>query len=163
MDSTTESAVTRIEQPDGLAQLQTRVLSINEDMSEDDVLAISEAIDAAYERIKELRAMRDEAMIGYLKEHGPIEAGEMLYVASKDKSVKCRDLGATAMAALDASGGDWDTFASMLSANAFKYGAFKGLAGEDKFNECFETIERDKVAFKKINQRFIKPKAKGAG
>lgn len=154
--TTNETTVTRIDPPDKLTQLQTRVLSINEDMSEDDVLSISEAIDAMYERVKELRAMRDEAMIGYLKEHGPIEAGEMLYVASKDKSLKCRDLGATAMAALDASGGDWDTFASMLSANAFKYGAFKGLAGQEKFDECFETIERDKVAFKKINTRFLK-------
>jgi len=161
MDSTTnESAVTRIEPPRQLDELQTRVLSINEDMSEDDVLTISEAIDAAYERIKNLRAMRDEAMIAYLKEHGPIESGETLYCASTDKTVKCRDNGTTFLAVLDAAGGDVETISGVLASGAFKHGACRTLLG-DAWDEHFETIERDKVAFKKINTRFLKGRNNG--
>jgi hypothetical protein len=155
MDTTTESAVTRIDPPDKLTQLQTRVLSINEDMPTDDVLAISEAIDSAYERIKELRAMRDEAMITYLIEHGPIESGEMLYCASKDKTVKCRDNGAAFLAVADAAGGDVETIAGVLASGAFKHGACRTLLG-DTWDEHFETIERDKIKFSKISTRFLK-------
>ena len=152
----TVATVTRIEPPDKLTQLRGRVLAINEDMSTDEVLAVTEAVDALYERVKEVRAMRDEAMVKYLQNRGDLTVGETVYTAGKEKRVKCRDNAAAFLAVADAAGGDIDAISDVLASGAWKYGATRALLGDEKFDEHFETTFTDVVKFKKLNTKFLK-------
>lgn len=160
MDSTTESAVTRIEPPDNLAEVESRIAAIDEDMSEDDFLSIVTAVKSLKERATAIDKMLNEVAVPYLQKRGEIQCGDIVYKASKTKKVSCRDQRALFEVLLDATGGDVDAICELFSANAIKQGACRALIGDELYDQHFVTTWDEKVTFKTVNTKFLK-KGKG--
>lgn len=111
------------------------------------------------QRIKELRAEADAAILERIRESGDFTIGDNLYTLAKQKKVKCRDVSATTSTLLEVTGGDLEKFVGCLSANGYKPGAVKrvleecGAVGET-FDVLFETVYDDEVKVTKVNLAF---------
>jgi len=116
---------------------------------------------AAERMVKEVRSLFDEQLLAWLAEHGnELTVADTKLYAGVTKSEKVRDLKTAAESALDALGGDWYAFASLLSANALKAGECEVVLGPEWRREHFEVSYKTKVEVKTVNQKFLKGKAK---
>ena len=118
--------------------------ALGSSMSADDFIELRSARDVIRKRAAELVAMIDEASVEFIDRTG-IEPetldGKRFYVG-KRKTTKCKSPAATLDAILSAVGGDVETVASFMSANAWKPGACReALDGE--WSEHF-TVEESK-------------------
>lgn len=117
-------------------------------MGEKEVADLYEARKALKYRLDEWMRIIDEAIKEWIASNGePLvqTAGgpRRLYVAA-DKTTKCRDVGATFLAILQATGGDVDAIRSCLSSNAFRYGVCREHLGDDWGNH-FEVKESTRL------------------
>lgn len=111
------------------------------------------------QRIKELQAEAENAMLERIKESGDFTVGDYLYTLAKPKKVKDRDVGATTSRMLEVVGGDLEKFIGCLSANAFKHGVVKRVLDEmgapgETFDVLFETTYAEKLEVTKVNLAF---------
>lgn len=145
-----------------IQETRTHLLSQVEDIHpgtpEADVRRIYGAVLDLLKIAKEIRADADEAMVKWLQAHGnKLELGPGLeLIASKDKTIKPRNLAAVTEAVLEATGGDVDAMVKLLSSDPFKQGSVKQVVGEDRHGELFKTVWKDKVSVKQINTDFVK-------
>ncbi len=125
---------------------------------DDEVFATLDKLDFILEHAKRLKIAGEASMTERVKSKGTIDAGQYIYVLSRDKKVKIRDKRAVAEAVLEATAGDIDTFAELLASEPFKQGGIKQLVGEAKHAELYETIidEYAEKKLKKIDKRFFK-------
>ena len=112
--------------------------------SREALLDIRSGIKAEIQRLKELSAEVEGALIEHITLHGDIDMGDgkRLYVGT-ERGYKCRDQGATFVAVLEATGGDEALMAEHLASGAWKPGACKKTLG-DRFGDLFEeTVAQD--------------------
>lgn len=122
-------------------------------------------------RLKELTKEADAAITGdvtlWIKAHGPVRIGEMLYyVGPEKKPPKVLDLPAAVEALLMQVGGDFAAFCEHLASGALKYGAFKVTMGDEEFAKHFavevvdklnaEPAEAAEKKLRKLNLAFVK-------
>ncbi len=112
--------------------------------SREGLLDVRSGIKAEMQRLKELAAEVESALIEHINVHGDIDIGDgkRLYVGT-ERGYKCRDQAATFVAVLEATGGDEALMAEHLASGAWKPGACKKTLGE-RFGDLFEeTVAQD--------------------
>lgn len=144
----------------GLSALEERVNSTSADTPKDHLADLRNCILVLQQRAAALRQKIDQAFIHTIEAHGPIEIGTTRYVVTVDRTIRCRDTTATAECVLDAAGGDFTKFCSMLVAQPFKPASVRAILPSDAYQGCFEVVERMKVEgqplrrLKQIDTRF---------
>ncbi len=129
---------------DGLFEIQTSIDAITDKADAQIILDLINKVDWIGSRSRELKKELEPKLIAWIEANGDIEVGTVRYYIGNNKKDKCNDLPLTVQALFTACGGDFETFCSVLSANAIKAGAAKKLIGEDKFAKLFDTIiEKD--------------------
>lgn len=121
--------------------------------------AMLEALDtmaAMKAAVAEVERQVKAAVLEHVKEHGEIQCGDVVYVASKKKKTKQTASNNEILAELLArTGGDEDEALACMSAGSFKPGACAAIFG-DTFRNYFSTEYEDVLEFKKINKKFVK-------
>lgn len=145
-----------------LKELDKMVLAINDETDAEYVCEVIDRIDQAKRMMKELDATLKESLIDWINRNGEINIGTKRYYVGTSKKTKARDMTRLCEAAITEAGGDFDAFAEVLSANAFKPGACKALLG-DKWGQHFAVeIDQDvktgkaKKSVQVIDEKFIK-------
>lgn len=111
------------------------------------IAAVRDVVRAQLERAKERAKAVDEAMLEHIEATGEdIVIGDVRYYAAHPKDIDCPDKEATAVAVLEAVGGDMRRFGECLSSDAFKPGACRKVLAPEVFDRCFVTTVRDKLA-----------------
>jgi len=148
---------------DAINSLIDEVSSLSPDAPVEQVLTVRERIDAATQRLREVKGMIDDATIAWIDANGDIEVDTVRYYVSVSKTKKCKDNRAAVEAIFEAVGGDFDAFVETLSSNALKPGACGNVLSEEVFAEHFEVIEqkdlrtgKPKKSVQKVDSRFIK-------
>lgn len=148
---------------DAINSLIDEVSSLSPEAPVEQVLTVRERIDAATQRLREVKGMIDDAMLQWINANGEIEHGTIRYYVGKTTTKKCRDNAKTIEAAYEAVEGDADRFAELLSSNAFKPGACSKVFTDEQFDECFEVVEQQDVktgkpkkSVHKVDSRFLK-------
>lgn len=148
---------------DAINSLIAEVSALSPDAPVEQLLTVRDRIDAAMQRLREVKQMGDEAAIAWINANGDIEVGTVRYYVGVTKTKKCKDTAATVEAAYEAVEGDAGRFAELLSSNAFKPGACAKVMSEEVFAEHFEVIEQQdlktgkpKKSVHKVDSRFLK-------
>lgn len=143
---------------DGLVKLVSKV------KNPDHAFECACAVDACKRAIKEVEEMWQQAMLKYIKKHGPIEMkmgkDSVKYYAGHKKETKCTDAG-VAFKLLDKKGGE-KVVMKALSSQAFKPAHCKVVLGEKRWKKCFRTKRVKKLdvegnvvkILKKLDSRF---------
>ena len=99
--------------------------------------------DALKDATRALCDQIEESVIEWIRVNGEVSIGDVRYYVAPNKDTKCKSVLGTLRAALEATGGDVDSIAQLLSASAWKPGACKKVLGEDVCRALFETRETD--------------------
>lgn len=123
-----------------LAKSEAVIAKLNTESELSTAVDSIELLDALGQRVKELKAQHEAALIEYLAENGDIEIGDRRYYVGQAKNVKCNSVPKAFYAMIEHYDGDFEQIAKeCLSSNAIKHGAFKTVLGEDKFRVHFTT------------------------
>ncbi len=133
------------------------------DATSEDFLIAQAVLARVGEIYRELKEKVEAASIDFIERKGQVEDGEIRYYVGVNKTTKCKHLGLTCKALLDAVGGDVETMVTLLSTAAFKPGACREVLGDD-WQKYFETEETKDLKtgapshkrLKKTNERFLK-------
>jgi hypothetical protein len=148
-------------------EIQKVVLGVVAESSPDDVAHALMVVDGLMQRAREIRADLESRVLAWIKEPGEITVGDTRDYAGVESDVKCRNKSLTLEKLLQATGGDLERVAELLSADPYKHGACRTVFEESgdgtTWNDCFERRQRevlkDGVVSKKlikVNERFIK-------
>lgn len=148
-----------------LAPVESDVIMLDENASPETLMQTYETIKFYQECLKRLKLMVEAAMMGKIKQSGPLIVREgVRYVVGTDKMTKCKDVAGAVNAVLDATGGDLAALNMVLSANAIKHGAAKKVLPLDVYGKFFEVITKEsleeegkkKEKLMKLDDRFLK-------
>ena len=123
----------------------------------DEVAQALEFVGRLRQVARELDARLEAATLAWIEANGPVRTGRdgPYYVAGVKKSVKCRDQKAVLSALLDATGGDLDAVAEVLSSGCWKHGAASKRLAPEVYSGLFETVEQPEVKeVKRIDPQF---------
>lgn len=155
--------ITAVSINDAINSLIAEVSSLSPDAPVEQVLAVSDRIDAATQRLREVKEMIKDAMKDFINANGEIEIDTVRWYVGVEKIKKCKDNARTIEIAYEAVGGDADRFSELLGANAFKPGACSKVMTDEQFAECFEVVVRQdlktgkpKKSVHKVDSRFLK-------
>lgn len=110
------------------------------------VIEVMSAVEAFTKRAKQIKQALELAMIEYLDEHGEIEwQGKRWYVGTETEYELAVSMEQAVDLLLTVTGGDQETFCSLLSAGALKPGECKKVMGE-RFGELFHTKKKPDLA-----------------
>lgn len=123
----------------------------------DDFLTVQHVIAGMKQVVRDLDATAKEAGLEFLTEHGEVVSGDERYYVGKKKTTKCRDTGKALEALLTETGGDFEAVVELMKSEPWKYGACKGVLGDD-WNRYFMVVESETVEkeVKRIDTRFEK-------
>lgn len=145
-----------------LTKIRHHLQQFYEHMREEDLREAIDGLSFIKEQVKKIEADMDGILMEYLEEVGDFEHGDLRYYVGKKKKTKVRSLTLAFERLLASTGGDMDAFCEYLSANPFKPGTVKSLAGQDVFDELFSEIEekdiktgKPKKVVKKVNPKFM--------
>lgn len=153
----------KISMNDAINAIIADVAGLSPDAPVEQVLDVRGRIEAATQRLREVKGMIDDAMMQWIEANGDITYGDIRYYVGVSRDKKCRDNAKAADAILTATGGDFEAFAQTLSSNAFKPGACGHVLSPEAFDECFEVIEqkdiktgKPKKTIQRVDQRFVR-------
>jgi hypothetical protein len=106
-------------------------------------------------RAQEFRRRVEEAAIAWIKVHGPLFSGPVIYVATPEKTVRCINPRLGLDLLLETTGGDLDAASAYLSASPFKYGSCAKLMSPEQWMQVFQEMRRDRLIFKPLDSRFL--------
>ena len=137
--------------------------ALSPDVPIDKVLAMRVRVDFFAEKAKAFREMLDNAMIEWINANGPIEFETIRYYVGPVKNTKCRSVKEAIPALLDATGGDMERFCEILSSNAIKHGAARGVLAPEVWDQLFIVEEQQELKegkpvkrLQKIDSRFVR-------
>lgn len=126
------------------ADAGTLILACNEETDLDTLAEASDAVDAFWERAKELRAMRDDVFRQRIETHGKFVLGGKLWRLVERSKVKCRGWLKTFPAIAEACGGDEEAIDRVMKDDGFYISEARTRLGE-RFDEFFETVKESKL------------------
>jgi hypothetical protein len=138
-----------------LNEIEQQVGMLTAALSRDQLLHWLTLSAVLVQRAKELRHRVEEVAIGWIKAHGQIECGTILYTVGYPKTVKCIDVFHCMELLLEACGGDVQVLCQYLAANPYKQGSCARLLTEEQFQSVFIEQRQDKLVLKPIDTRFI--------
>jgi rubrerythrin len=129
-----------------LELLTELIRRISPDMEHELVATAIIGMDDMKRRVRELDAMLEGLLIEWIDANGDIEIGGVRYYVGKASRVKCRDVKATLDRLLTEFGGDLDRVSICLSSSAWKHGQVRREAGEQTYEQLFETTVAPELA-----------------
>jgi hypothetical protein len=159
--------MTMIAEPtDKLVALEQAIVELPIDAEPDAIAELLNRTAFIKEAIKRIADSLEQRILERVQQHGDLTIGTVRYYAGTAKRTEPRDPGQVLDAILQLAGGDTAAAArDFLGSSAFKYGAIKQAAGEQRFAELFEVIEvpelREGKPVKrllKVDERFTKPR-----
>ena len=106
------------------------------------------------QRAREIKQQVEETAIAWIKEHGPLTCGPVVYSVGQDKRVKCTDIVRCMTLLLEACGGDLETLCACLAANPYKYGTCEKVL-KDQWRSVFDEEYQEKIVLKRTDTRFL--------
>jgi hypothetical protein len=129
-----------------LAPFEKPILALSGESNRDDILMWHERLKFYQQEATRMRDIVENALIAYIKTHGPIEFGNgVRYYLTHPKTVKCNDIPATVEAVFEATGGDFKRFCDVLASGAIKHGAAKKILPPKDYSALFTTTVKDKL------------------
>lgn len=122
-------------------QLRNAVDNISPEMPLEVLLAFEDQVSFFKQFMKELSNTLKDRLYEWIEANGEINLPEMnkRYYNAQETKTKCRDKKALIEALLDATKGDIEALAELLSSDPFKQGACKIPLG-DKWDDHFEVV-----------------------
>ncbi len=137
--------------------LEREAASISGELTNDQVLAIYDQLRFYQREIKRLIDLAETAMLEWIKGHGDlIVSPTVRYYAGTSKTTKCTDLPAAVAALMEATGGNFEKFCQVLSANALKHGAAKKILDPNVYDLCFKVEVKDTLEEGKPVKKLMK-------
>ena len=128
------------------------------EVSPDRVLEVLDAVDFAARTFTDFKRRVEKVAIAFINLRGDLVQGSVRRFVGHPKEVKLRDGKASEVMVLlfDACGGDFGQVCEYLASGPFKQGAIKKLIGDEKHEELFETIVKEKLEEGKPVKQLIK-------
>jgi hypothetical protein len=142
-----------------VVQIEETVGVLTEALSHDQMLKWLMLAAVLTQRSKQIKQRVDETAIAWIKGHGPITCGPIVYTVGQTKQVKCTDVLKCMHLLLNACGGDMDAVAAYFAANPYKHGSCHDLLPDDQWRSVFREDWQDKVVLKSTDTRFV-PRAR---
>lgn len=138
-----------------VVQIEETVGVLTEALSHDQVLKWLMLAAVLAQRSKQIKQRVEEVAISWIKAHGPITCGPIVYTVGQTKQVKCTDVLKCMHLLLNACGGDIDAVAAYLAANPYKYGSCHDLLPDEQWKSVFREDWQDKIALKATDTTFL--------
>lgn len=148
-----------------LLPIKAEVVAVDQDAPAEQVAETLLHLETFERAVKDVRRKFDEAFEAWLGEHGSLTVGEIRYYIGKKSTTKVVDKAAAFAALVQATGGDAEAIAEILTASPFKVAAAREALG-DLFDQHFQTIVETDVAtgkpvreVKALNPKFARKPA----
>lgn len=138
-----------------ITEIENSVIGLSPNLSHDQMLKFIMLATVLTQRSKQIKQRVEEAAIGWIKDHGPITCGPIVYSVGKSKSVKCTEVSKCFDFLLTACGGDVHAAVSYLVSNPFKHGSCRDLLSTDMWKSVFREDWQEKVVLKTTDTRFL--------
>ncbi len=131
------------------------VLEITPDAPADQIAAVKNMVDRLGEVARDVKHQFEEQCIARIQASGdvPLGDGRRLYVGV-EKVTKSIDNGKTLEALLNATGGDVQAIAQLLSSQPYKHGACRAILG-DNWDEVFITEEKADLKTGAVKEKLL--------
>lgn len=136
--------------------------SITIEADEDLVASAISSVDLLGEIYRELRGLRDVVVMDWLEANGDLEIGDVRYYVGTKRRTKVRDAALALEALLELTAGDLVAIGEAMVSEPFKQGHFRGLAGDETWEEHFRVeVDRDlktgkpKKSLQRGDKRFL--------
>lgn len=125
--------------------IETRILSIEPEMTVETIAEVVTKFDFMKKRIREVEGQLKGRLIEYISTNGSFMIGNMAYSVGDDSEWQCQDVAGTVDAMIETAQGDTAVVASYLCSQPFKAGSLKKFLPADKFAELFKRVTKPKL------------------
>ncbi len=127
------------------------------EMTNDQVVHILDHAQFVKREVTALVAQLEISILEWIQAHGDLIVSDSIrYYAGTSKTTKCVDLPAAVAALMEATGGNFEKFCEVLSANALKHGAAKKVMDPNVYDLCFKVEIKDTLEEGKPVKKLMK-------
>ena len=111
------------------SEVERQVMGVSAESSLDELCAALDASDWLLARAKTIDRLMKQIAIAWIDRNGEFSIGDIRYTVGFSLSVKCLNVPQAGHAVLEAAGGDFNHFMSVLVAQPFRHAAVRDLIG----------------------------------
>ena len=137
------------------SDVERQVTGLSAESSLDDLCSALDASEWLLARAKAIDHLMKQIAIAWIDRNGEFAIGDIRYSVGFSLTVKCLDVPQTGNAVLEAAGGDFNHFMSVLVAQPFKHAAVRGIIG-NKLHGCLFKAHRTGRLVNGVPDRILK-------
>ncbi len=137
------------------ADVERQVTGLSAESSLDDLCAALDASEWLLARAKTIDRLMKQIAIAWIDRNGEFAIGDIRYSVGFSLTVKCLNVPQTGHAVLQAAGGDFNHFMSVLVAQPFKHAAVRDIIGNKLHGRLFR-VNRTGRLVNGVPERILK-------